>query len=114
MDSVASPFFTIGFCSVIGKSVLSYLKLNGNGAVACSVLALYAFFCRLTSSYVFNTQVKVTIAGLESTEPVKCSREVMIVPDTALSDVAQEQYHLVVIPGGDGGATRIAQVCSLT
>lgn len=58
-------------------------------------------------------QVKVTIASLEGTAPVKCSRDVMIVPDAALSDVAKDKFDLVVIPGGDGGAKRIAEVCSV-
>ena len=31
-------------------------------------------------------------------------------PDAALPDVAQEKFDVVVIPGGDGGAKRIAEV----
>lgn len=55
----------------------------------------------------------MTIAGLEGVGPVKCSRDVMLVPDSALSDVAQQKFDLVVIPGGDGGAKRIAEVSDI-
>ncbi|KAH8313158.1 hypothetical protein KR067_001276 [Drosophila pandora] len=49
--------------------------------------------------------IKVTVAGLgDSTEPVKCSRDILIVPDTSLSKVASEKFDVVVLPGGLGGS----------
>lgn len=38
-------------------------------------------------------QINVTVAGLSGTEPVKCSRDVVIVPDKSLQDVAKVIKH---------------------
>lgn len=50
----------------------------------------------------------VTVAGLGSSGPVTCSRGVVLVPDCALAEVAGETFDLVVLPGGTGGADRLA------
>lgn len=51
----------------------------------------------------------MTVAGLEGSEPVKCSRDVMIVPDKSLDDAVTEQvYDVIVLPGGLGGSTAMS------
>lgn len=47
----------------------------------------------------------MTVAGLNGSEPVKCSRDVVIVPDKSLEEaLADEPYDVVVLPGGLGGS----------
>ncbi|KAH8300656.1 hypothetical protein KR018_001799 [Drosophila ironensis] len=51
-----------------------------------------------------RAKVKVTVAGLEGCDPVKCSRDVVIVPDTSLEQALCEgTYDAVILPGGLGG-----------
>lgn len=53
------------------------------------------------------------MAGVEGTGPVKCSRDIVIVPDTSLTDAVQKgPYDAVVLPGG-AGYTKFAAVSSL-
>lgn len=51
--------------------------------------------------------VAVTLAGLDDAAPVRCSRGVTLVPDVALVD-APSDPELLVLPGGAGGAERLA------
>lgn len=47
----------------------------------------------------------MTVAGLNGVEPVKCSRDIVIVPDKSLDEaVCGGQYDAVVLPGGLGGS----------
>ncbi|XP_020811498.1 protein dj-1beta [Drosophila serrata] len=48
--------------------------------------------------------IKVTMAGLNGSEPVKCSRDVQILPDIELAKVATDKFDVVVLPGGLGGS----------
>ena len=51
-----------------------------------------------------RAKIDVTVAGLESGDPVECSRGVKIVPDCSLSDVTgNDSFDVVVLPGGLGG-----------
>src|SRR5512143_1649557 len=50
--------------------------------------------------------VEVISAGLES-GPVTCSRGVVLVPKTTLEAVMQEQFDMIVLPGGGPGAERL-------
>ena len=52
--------------------------------------------------------IDVTVAGLDGTGPVRCSRGVVITPDVALDDVEGE-FDVLVLPGGAEGAQRLAQ-----
>ncbi|XP_062505429.1 Parkinson disease protein 7-like isoform X2 [Corticium candelabrum] len=54
--------------------------------------------------------IEVTVAGLDGSEPVLCSRNVRIVPDTSL-DAAMHKapFDAVVLPGGNGGAKRLSE-----
>lgn len=52
--------------------------------------------------------IEVVLAGLEGPDPVTCSRGVRLVPDRALADVEGE-FDVVALPGGAGGARRLAE-----
>jgi protein DJ-1 len=51
--------------------------------------------------------IDVTVAGVDGTEPIRCSRGVVVTPDVALDDV-EENFDVVVLPGGAEGAQRLA------
>lgn len=54
--------------------------------------------------------VDVTLAGVAGSDPVKCSRNVSIVPDASLNDaLAKGPYDVVICPGGAGGAKILSQ-----
>jgi protein DJ-1 len=56
-------------------------------------------------------QVTVTVAGLAGTDPVKCSRSVVVCPDCSLQDaVSKAPFDAIVLPGGLGGAKNLAAV----
>jgi len=57
-----------------------------------------------------RAKISVTLAGLESASPVKCSRDVQIVPDMSLEEASTKgPYDVVVLPGGLGGSKRLAE-----
>ncbi|XP_061039992.1 Parkinson disease protein 7 homolog [Eubalaena glacialis] len=54
--------------------------------------------------------IKVTIAGLAGKDPVQCSRDVVICPDSSLENAKTEgPYDVVVMPGGGLGAQNLSQ-----
>ena len=56
-------------------------------------------------------QIDVTIAGLHGSEPVVCSRNVIIKPGASLSEVVSKTFDVIVLPGGLKGAENLAKVC---
>lgn len=56
---------------------------------------------------------QVTIAGLLGKNAVRCSRQVMIMPDKALFEVADNKFDVVILPGGLQGANSLAVVSLL-
>lgn len=52
--------------------------------------------------------IDVTIAGVEGTETVVCSRNVVIKPDLPFSEAVKKDYDAVVCPGGLKGAEHLA------
>ncbi len=57
-----------------------------------------------------RAKINVTVAGLDSAEPVECSRRVKIVPDMSLDEALQRRpYDVIVLPGGGGGAKRLSE-----
>ncbi|MBK8254744.1 MAG: DJ-1/PfpI family protein [Polyangiaceae bacterium] len=52
--------------------------------------------------------IQVTLAGVDGSDPVLCSRGVRIVPDIALTD-AKGPFDMIVLPGGNEGARRLAE-----
>lgn len=52
--------------------------------------------------------VKVTVAGLNGESPVRCARGLIIVPETSLESVANDDFDVVIMPGGKVGSDLIA------
>ncbi|XP_049830083.1 Parkinson disease protein 7 homolog [Schistocerca gregaria] len=53
--------------------------------------------------------VNVTVAGVAGNSPVKCSRDVVVCPDSSLVDAVKKgPYDVVVLPGGLGGSKNLA------
>lgn len=53
-----------------------------------------------------RANVEVTVAGLQE-GPVTASRGVVLMPETTLEAVLDQDFDLVVLPGGLGGAQRL-------
>ncbi|MEA3638361.1 MAG: DJ-1 family glyoxalase III [Lamprobacter sp.] len=53
-----------------------------------------------------RAEIEVTTAGLEP-GPVTCSRGTLLVPDADLDDVVENDFDMVVLPGGQPGATHL-------
>jgi protein DJ-1 len=51
--------------------------------------------------------IEVTVAGVEGSGSIRCSRGVRITPDVALEEV-EGDFDVLVLPGGAGGAQRLA------
>lgn len=59
----------------------------------------------------FDLQISVTVAGLAGPDPVRCSRSVVVCPDSSLQDaVTKAPFDAIVLPGGLGGARNLAAV----
>ena len=56
--------------------------------------------------------IDVTVAGVDGANPIRCSRGVVITPDTALKEVSGE-YDIVVLPGGAEGGQRLAEASAV-
>lgn len=50
--------------------------------------------------------IEVTVAGL-ATGPVEGSRRTVLVPDTTLDEALAHDYDMLVLPGGEPGATNL-------
>jgi len=50
--------------------------------------------------------IEVVTAGLEE-GPVKCSRGVVLVPDTTLDEVSNDDFDMIVLPGGLPGSDHL-------
>lgn len=46
----------------------------------------------------------MTLAGATSSNPVKCSRSIVIVPDKSLTDIKADSFDAIILPGGLGAA----------
>ncbi|XP_034104314.1 protein dj-1beta [Drosophila albomicans] len=53
--------------------------------------------------------ITVTVAGLNGSEPVKGSRDIIIVPDKSLDQAVDQPYDVVVLPGGLGGSNAMGE-----
>lgn len=52
--------------------------------------------------------VKVTVSGLNGTNPVKCARGLIVVPEVSLEEVQKELFDVIIMPGGRYGSDFIA------
>lgn len=64
--------------------------------------------CTVVVDILRRAEFSVCIAGLDGKECVKCSRDVRICPDIALSDAKNNDYDIVILPGGPAYKTFIA------
>ncbi|MDH4133681.1 MAG: DJ-1/PfpI family protein [Gammaproteobacteria bacterium] len=55
-----------------------------------------------------RAQIEVVTAGLAS-GPVQCSRGTVLIPDTTLDEALKQDYDMIVLPGGQPGATNLEQ-----
>jgi 4-methyl-5(b-hydroxyethyl)-thiazole monophosphate biosynthesis len=55
-----------------------------------------------------RAEVQVVVAGLEA-GPVTASRGVMLLPEVTLAEVLQQDFDMIVLPGGLGGAQRLEE-----
>ena len=55
-----------------------------------------------------RAEVKVVAAGLEA-GAVTASRGVVLLPDITLDEVLEQDFDMIVLPGGAGGAQRLEQ-----
>lgn len=55
-----------------------------------------------------RAQIGVVVAGL-APGPVQCSRGTVLVPDTTLDEALKHDYDMIVLPGGQPGATNLEQ-----
>jgi protein DJ-1 len=53
-------------------------------------------------------QVQVTLAGINGSDAVVCSRGLRLLPDAAFADVLDQDFDVVVLPGGLGGSEALA------
>ncbi|XP_023224526.1 protein/nucleic acid deglycase DJ-1-like [Centruroides sculpturatus] len=54
--------------------------------------------------------IKVTVAGLDGSQAVKCSRDVVVMPDKSLNDALRDSpYDVIVLPGGLKGSEKLAE-----
>jgi 4-methyl-5(b-hydroxyethyl)-thiazole monophosphate biosynthesis len=53
-----------------------------------------------------RAEIKVVAAGLEE-GPITASRGVRLMPDVSLADVLSDEFDMIVLPGGIGGAQRL-------
>jgi len=53
-----------------------------------------------------RAQIEVVVAGLTN-GPIRCARGTMLVPDRSLDEAIAEEFDMVVLPGGQPGATNL-------
>ncbi|CAL1540346.1 unnamed protein product [Lymnaea stagnalis] len=54
-------------------------------------------------------EVDVVLAGIDGDGPVKCSRNVKLVPDKSLRDALHKEYDVLICPGGGLGAENLCK-----
>jgi len=59
--------------------------------------------------FLLQIKIEVTLAGLNGTDPVKCSRGLVLVPDDSLANCHDKMYDVVVLPGGLEGSDALAR-----
>ena len=87
---------------VLIKMVKKALVLIANGSEEMETV--------ITVDVLRRGGIEVVLAGVDSEETVVCSRNVKIVPDTALSSVTNILFDAVIVPGGLKGAEACATV----
>ncbi|XP_067049293.1 Parkinson disease protein 7 homolog isoform X2 [Acropora muricata] len=64
----------------------------------------------ITTDVLRRGKVKTVVGGLTGSDPVCCSRHVVVKPDMSLEDaIKQGPYDAVILPGGMGGSQNLAK-----
>ncbi|XP_065335458.1 Parkinson disease protein 7 homolog [Cloeon dipterum] len=99
VKSILPSIQTLKLCQTMSKSAIVLLA---EGAEEMEVITPVDTLRR--------AGVKVTLAGLAGSEPVKCSRDVLVVPDEALESAAGKgPFDVVILPGGLKGAQNLLE-----
>ncbi|PNF39521.1 Protein DJ-1alpha [Cryptotermes secundus] len=76
--------------------------------VAQLIKKLHTFY-EIPKPFTAFTRISVTVAGLAGPDPVRCSRSVVVCPDSSLQDaLTKAPFDAIVLPGGLGGARNLA------
>ncbi|XP_015913043.2 protein dj-1beta [Parasteatoda tepidariorum] len=94
--------------SAYNFQIISSLKMSKTAVVILSEGA-EEMEAIISADVLRRAGVKVTIAGLHGSSPVKCSRDVVIVPDASIQDVAKQNFDAVILPGGLQGAENLSK-----
>ncbi|KAJ8707796.1 hypothetical protein PYW07_011473 [Mythimna separata] len=121
------------FSRIILKSNLSYLLTKYNQPLVLNCKSFQRTYCKrsrmsksalvilaqgaeemetvITVDMLRRAGVAVTMAGLDGSDPVLCSRQITLVPDKSLADARAEnpEYDAIILPGGLEGADRLAK-----
>ncbi|XP_074599494.1 protein dj-1beta-like isoform X1 [Brevipalpus obovatus] len=62
----------------------------------------------ITADVLRRAKIDVTVAGLDGDKPVKCSRNIVLMPDTSLEQVREKEFDVIILPGGLGGSEAFA------
>ncbi|KAK9507031.1 hypothetical protein O3M35_008862 [Rhynocoris fuscipes] len=70
--------------------------------------------CVITVDVLRRGGINVTLAGLDSNNPTKCSRDVVVVPDKSVDEAMKSgPYDAIVLPGGLAGSKAFSASTSL-
>ncbi|MGQ0701101.1 MAG: DJ-1 family glyoxalase III [Panacagrimonas sp.] len=56
-----------------------------------------------------RAEIPVCVASIETETVVNATRDIRLVADTAMSEIAGEDFDAIILPGGERGAQRLAQ-----
>ncbi|XP_078094941.1 Parkinson disease protein 7 homolog [Mustelus asterias] len=88
----------------------SFPKMAGKRALVILAKGAEEMETVIPTDLLRRAGVTVTVAGLTCKEPIACSRDVVICPDSSLEDAAKQgPYDVIVLPGGNLGAQNLAE-----
>ncbi|KAH8381762.1 hypothetical protein KR009_000031 [Drosophila setifemur] len=97
----------LGFC-IISRNFSKLVNMSKSALIILAPGAEEMEFI-IAADVLRRAGIKVTVAGLNDSEPVKCSRDVLILPDTSLAKVSADKFDVVVLPGGLGGSNAMGE-----
>jgi hypothetical protein len=106
------PFFAASIWWLVRIWIMSFVTSPVVWLVSF-LFPLPSFHCSWYSIVLnpFDSQISVTVAGLAGPDPVRCSRSVVVCPDSSLQDaVTKAPFDAIVLPGGLEGAKNLAAV----
>ena len=102
--------YTLSLLTLLSRFALTHLSVNmTKKALVILSPGAEEMETVISTDVLRRAKIDVILAGLDSAEPVECSRNVRIVPDMSLDEaVAKGPFDVVVLPGGLGGSKRLA------